>query len=160
MTRQHGYTFIELLAVATTISLLCAIAMPAYFNYKTRAKTLDALNMTAVAKHKISNYYKYTGSFPANNTAAGLKAPEDIRSGLTQSLTVENGAIHVVFSEKDKYLAGKTLSFRPVIVKGSFTSPIHFKCGYSSDTFSDKMTIIGEDKTNVEKTYLPGVCRN
>ncbi|MPV85538.1 pilin [Ostreibacterium oceani] len=167
---SNGFTLLELMAVAVIVSIIAATAIPAYLDYTLRAEVLDSINVSATAKKKVNDYYQYTGRFPANNQAAGLPVPEKIRSARVSRVEIKNGVIHVTFSDtlEQRQLAGKVVSFRPVVVKNSPSSPLHFKCGYGdyegdSDSYNQKMddvfVIFGKNSTNVNKRLLPASCR-
>lgn len=157
MNKQQGFTFIELMLVAGIIGILIAIAIPAYIDYQLRAKVVDAYSLSTTARHKVADFYRYTGAFPVNNRAAGLPPPDKVSSKYIQRLTIDHGAIHVLFSDADKKLSGKYLTLRPTVVIDSPTTPIHFSCGYA--TADETQAIIGENKTNLDKKWLAASCR-
>lgn len=147
----------ELMIVAAIIGILVAIAIPAYFKHQLRAKVVDAYFLSDSARHKVAEFYRYTGDFPSNNRAAGLPKPQKINSRYIDSLTIENGAIHLLFSDEDKHLAGKYLTLRPTVTKDSPNTPLYFSCGYA--TAEDEQIIIGKNQTNLDKKWLAASCR-
>ncbi|EJL6397424.1 fimbrial protein [Vibrio cidicii] len=71
VTKQQGFTLIELMIVVAIIGVLSAIAIPAYQNYVKKSEAAIGL---ATAKSLITNidmYIQEKGSFPAN-TATGF----------------------------------------------------------------------------------------
>lgn len=156
---QLGFTLIELVIVAVIIGILSAIAIPAYHSYTLRAQVSEALSSTSTARHAISNYYKYTGKFPVDNFASGVPKPDDMTGKYIQNITVVDGAIHVRFVESPSQLASKIVTLRPVYIEGAPTAPIHFVCGYA-DPESALQKVAGENKTDIDKNWLPAACRS
>jgi type IV pilus assembly protein PilA len=72
MARDEGFTLIELLVVMLIIGILAAIAIPTFFNQKTKAQDADTKAMAHTAQTAIETYATdqpngtYTGATPAN----------------------------------------------------------------------------------------------
>jgi len=75
MTRNKGFTLIELMAVVAIVSILAVIAIPAYLDYVVRSKVSEGMVFAAEAKTSVSEYYYNIKKMPINNYQAGL--PED-----------------------------------------------------------------------------------
>ncbi len=75
---QGGFTFLELIIVATIINVLAAIAIPAYQQYQDRAKLTEAFNLSKMAKSQIADFYRQTGRLPIDNKMAGLPTAEKL----------------------------------------------------------------------------------
>ncbi len=159
LEKQQGFTLLELLTVALIIGILAAIAIPAYHEYLLRAKISEAYHISATARQKIAKYYQYVGDFPTDNYATGLARADKLTGQYVKSIEIENGAIHLLFSDTEPSLEGKYLTLRPVTVKGSPTSPIYFICGYA--TIEDNKKILhGNNKTNIEESLLNNTCKD
>ena len=79
-------------------------------------------------------------------------------SNYVKSLTVEAGAIHVVFgNQANGGLQGKTLSLRPAVVEDAPVVPVAWVCGFAAGP--EKMTVMAGNKTNLPKNWLPVNCR-
>ncbi|MDH4095973.1 MAG: pilin [Betaproteobacteria bacterium] len=95
---------------------------------------------------------------PADNASAGLPVPEKVVSNYISALSVEGGAIHLIFGNRaHRQLAGRILSLRPAIVADAPVVPIAWVCGYAS--VPGNMTAQGENRTNIPGAYLPMQCR-
>ena len=68
------------------------------------------------------------------------------------------GAIHITFGNRANFLInGKVLSIRPAVVDDAPIVPVTWVCGTAE--VPGKMTVKGENRTNIETGYLPFNCR-
>ena len=88
MSKQKGFTLIELMIVVAIIGILAAIAIPAYQDYTIRAQVSEGLNLTAACKAGVSETYMDSGAFPATNLAAGLSPAANITGKYTTQVAV------------------------------------------------------------------------
>jgi prepilin-type N-terminal cleavage/methylation domain-containing protein len=70
--RSSGFTLIELMVVVSIVSILVALAVPAYQDYTIRAKVIECINISAVPKLQIAEFRQTTGRWPANSSEAGI----------------------------------------------------------------------------------------
>lgn len=153
-----GYTLVEVAVVLGILAILALISLPSYLDRIVRQQIEAALPLADYAKKPIGEFWGATQTFPADNAAAQLPAADKIVGNYVQSLTVEEGAIHLVFGNRAHgALTGKTLSLRPAIVADAPTVPIAWVCGTAQAP--DKMTVQGKNRTNVDDMYLPLACR-
>lgn len=158
MSIQKGFTLIELMVVVAIIGILASVALPSYQVYVQRSEVVEALSMAGTIRENVGNYYVEKLAFPANNDTAGVPEPDKLIGNRITQVVVEQGAIHVTLGNKaSKPLHGKVLTFRPAVVNGSPQSPISWLCGFDEPV--EGMQAIGENKTNIEKDFLPAVCR-
>lgn len=144
---EQGFTFIELMTVATLIAVLAAVAIPAYTDYIVRSHTVEGMLLTINVKRAIGDYYAYHGKFPKDNKQARISSPEQLMGNDVSRMEVSDGNILVTFgSHSNQEIAGKTLSFRPQVNNQSPLGSIVWQCGK-------------DEKTTVEKKYLPSSCK-
>ena len=94
---QQGFTLIELMIVVTIISILAAVAMPAYQDYTIRAQISEGLTLSADARSAVSEYYKERGDWPADNDEAGLADKHDIIGKYTEHMSVNDNVIEIKY---------------------------------------------------------------
>jgi type IV pilus assembly protein PilA len=154
----RGFTLIELMVVVAIIAILALMAVPLYRDKYIRDQVVEAMRLTDIAKGPIAAAWTATRTLPDDNAAAGLPAPDKVVSNYVKSMTVEAGAIHVVFGNlASNALRGKTLSLRPAVVEDAPIVPVAWVCGYAAAP--EKMTVIAANRTDVPKVWLPVNCR-
>ena len=154
----RGFTLIELMVVVAIIAILAMMAVPLYRDKYVREQVVEAMRLTDIAKGPIAAAWATSKTFPDDNAAAGLPTPDKVVSNYVKSLTIEGGAIHVVFgNQANGALRGMTLSLRPAVVEDAPVVPVAWVCGYAAAP--EKMTVTGANRTDVPKVWLPINCR-
>jgi hypothetical protein len=75
------------------------------------------------------------------------------------SVAIQNGAINITFGNKaNNVILGKVLTLRPAVVEDAPIVPVTWVCGYA--TAPEKMTVKGENQTNIPPGLLPIRCRS
>ena len=158
-----GFTFIELLIVVAMISILTAIAIPAYRDYLLRGKVSESLLFLGDAKSAINEFHSRWGRMPADNREAGLREPESVRGNYVRSLSVHDGVMVALMDlgkDSDQQPIMRTLTFRPWLNKSVSGSPIIWSCAEQDPAAGAAYQAQGSIAANpVEAKWLPSICR-
>lgn len=156
---RRGFSLIELVVVIAILATLALIALPNLTDKVVRDQINEALPLADVAKGPVASAWSLTHILPADNTAAGIPAPEKIVNTYVRSVAVENGAVHITFGNSaNGVLKDKVLTLRPAVVDDAPVVPVSWIC--AKGKVPDQMTAKGEDRTTVPANYLPLKCRN
>ena len=143
MKKQQGFTLIELMIVVAIIGILAAIAIPAYQDYTIRAQVSEGMSLASGSKTAVAEYYQDHGTFPGDNSTAGVSEPTQIRGKYTTSVTVGgSGVISVTYgndANADLVADGGKLVLTPVTHVGS----VEWGC----------------DQSDLPAKWLPSACR-
>ena len=158
VTTDRGMTMIEILVVVGIVGILALMAVPALQERIVRDQVVAAVPLADIAKTPIAAAWAATQTFPADNAAAGLPVPDKIVNNYVSSVVIANGAIHMTFGNSASgALKGKILTIRPAVVEDAPIVPVAWICGNAG--WPDKMTVKGENKTNLLAVFLPVNCR-
>ena len=156
--RHRGFTLLELMVVVGIIAILALAAIPTYQDKFIRDQIAEALPLADIAKPSVALSWAMLQSFPADNAAAGLPVADKIVNNYFSSVAIQGGAINITFgNHANRAVLGKILTLRPAVVTDAPIVPVTWVCGYA--TAPDKMTIRGENKTNIPPGWLPIRCR-
>jgi type IV pilus assembly protein PilA len=149
---------IEMMAVLAVIGILAVMAIPSLQEKLIRDQIVEALPLADIAKAPIAISWGLTQTFPASNDAAGLPAADKIVGNYVNATLIEGGAIHMTFGNRaNNAIRGKVLSLRPAVVTDAPIVPVAWVCGNA--TVPDKMTVKGQNRTDIPNVLLPARCR-
>jgi type IV pilus assembly protein PilA len=158
MKRPNGFTMVEMMAVVAVITILAMMAVPSYLDKIVKAQIEAALPLSDLAKRSVSAYWSATQKMPADNAIAALPVADKIVGNYISAVTVSDGVINMTFGNRaSKSIAGKVLSIRPAVVDDAPVVPIAWVCGFAEGP--EKMTVMGQNQTNIDPLYLPFDCR-
>jgi type IV pilus assembly protein PilA len=132
--------------------------VPSFQDQIVRDQIATALPLADIAKKPVAESWAAVQALPASNAAAGLPTDDRIVSNHVSSVLVHNGALHITFGNRaNGVINGKVLTLRPAVVKDAPIVPVAWVCGYAEAPA--KMTLIGENRTNIPPRFLPYACR-
>jgi type IV pilus assembly protein PilA len=157
---QKGFTLIELMIVVAIIGILAAIAIPAYQDYLIRSQVSEGLTMAASAKAGVAEFYANKGTWPVDNSEAGLGSAAAIDGKYVDGIEIDNGGITITYGHEANatHLAGETVGLSP---GASENGDVIWKCGTADDPsgWAGQATSATIASTSIAGKYLPSSCR-
>ncbi|MBH6475080.1 pilin [Neisseria meningitidis] len=162
-TLQKGFTLIELMIVIAIVGILAAVALPAYQDYTARAQVSEAILLAEGQKSAVTEYYLNHGTWPSNNTSAGVASTAtDIKGKYVEKVEVANGVItaEMKSSGVNKEIQGKKLSLWAKRQDGS----VKWFCGQpvtrDANATNDDVKAATDTAKKIDTKHLPSTCRD
>jgi type IV pilus assembly protein PilA len=153
-----GFSLMEVMVALAIVAILALMAAPSFQDQIVRDQIKTALPLADIAKKPVETAWTALQVFPPDNAAAGLPSDDKIVSNQIKSVLVQDGAIQITFGNRASGLInGKILTLRPAVVADAPIVPIAWVCG--SAEAPDKMTVMGQNQTNIPDNFLPFNCR-
>lgn len=150
---------VEMMVVIGIIAILALMMIPGYQDRLIRNQINEAMPLADIAKTRIAASWAVAQAFPADNAAAGLPVADKIVNNFISAVTVQDGAINITFGNRaNGAIRGKLLTIRPAVVEDAPVVPVTWVCGYAAAP--GKMTVRGDNRTNIPMSYLPFLCRS
>jgi type IV pilus assembly protein PilA len=120
---------------------LAAVAIPTYQRYIIRGQVAEGLNLSSGAKGAVSEFYMNQGTWPADNTVAGLAEESQISGSYTAQVEVKDNVIEIQYGfDAHSAISGELLVLTAFDNSGS----VSWTCASAGA---------------IEDVYLPAVCR-
>ncbi|EMT3227189.1 pilin [Neisseria gonorrhoeae] len=123
----------------------------------------EAILLAEGQKSAVTEYYLNHGTWPEDNTSAGVAASSTIKGKYVQSVTVTNGVVtaKMLSSGVNKEIQGKRLSLWAKRQAGS----VKWFCGQpvqrdNAKADNDDVKADAADKDKIETKHLPSTCRD
>ncbi|MEG3747702.1 pilin [Neisseria meningitidis] len=158
-TLQKGFTLIELMIVIAIVGILAAVALPAYQDYTARAQVSEAILLAEGQKSAVTEYYLNHGTWPKNNTSAGVASSSTIKGKYVEKVEVKNGVItaEMKSSGVNKEIQGKKLSLWAKRQDGS----VKWFCGQPvTRNAANADTVAADTAKKIDTKHLPSTCRD
>ncbi|EMR8772252.1 pilin [Neisseria gonorrhoeae] len=118
----------------------------------------EAILLAEGQKSAVTEYYLNNGKWPADNGAAGVASPTDIKGKYVKEVKVENGVVTATMKSDgvNKEIKDKKLSLWAKRQDGS----VKWFCGQpvQRDANDDAVTADGNNK--IDTKHLPSTCRD
>ncbi|HGH6800664.1 TPA: pilin [Neisseria meningitidis] len=162
-TLQKGFTLIELMIVIAIVGILAAVALPAYQDYTARAQVSEAILLAEGQKSAVTEYYLNHGTWPGDNSSAGVATSSEIKGKYVAGVKVEKGVItaQMASSNVNNEIKGKKLSLWAKRQAGS----VKWFCGQpvqraaATGAKADDVTA-ATDNNGINTKHLPSTCRD
>ena len=156
--QEGGFTLIELMVVISIITVMATMALPSFRDRVIRAQVEEAFALGKVAMASVEEHYKVRGTFPGDNSRAGLPAAEKMIGNYVTRVSVEDGVVTVILGNRINANAeGKSVVIRPAIVEGEPKVPIAWVYGHA--TVPKGMTVMGVNSGTLPPRHLPVYAR-
>ncbi|WP_308477498.1 pilin [Neisseria gonorrhoeae] len=124
-----------------------------------RAQVSEAILLAEGQKSAVTEYYLNHGTWPENNTSAGVaSSASDIKGKYVQSVTVAKGVVTAQMKSDgvNNEIKGKKLSLWAKRENGS----VKWFCGQPVKRDKANDTVAADAKDAIETKHLPSTCRD
>ncbi|EMT3631794.1 pilin [Neisseria gonorrhoeae] len=118
----------------------------------------EAILLAEGQKSAVTEYYLNNGKWPADNGAAGVASPTDIKGKYVKEVKVENGVVTATMKSDgvNKEIQGKKLSLWAKRQDGS----VKWFCGQPVTRGANDDAVTADGNNKIDTKHLPSTCRD
>lgn len=161
--REAGFTLVDTMIAVTIVAVLATLAIPFYRDYVVRTQVIEGLTLAAGSADAVAQTYMEDGVWPADNSAAGLGAPDGYQGLYVTSIEVVDGSVRITYGGlANAVIRGRTLTIEPAV---DGAGDIRWQCGAAeSPARQIARAMNGGDEEDgstetVDAKYVPDGCR-
>lgn len=114
MTRNQGFTLIELMIVIAIIGILASLAIPAYQGFIARAQAVEGFTVTSAMRAELSEQFAMQGGALEDITPSNIPSVNDLTGRYVDNVTLTDTPQLTIMVTFDEGLhAGETLELIP-----------------------------------------------
>ncbi|HFA6787973.1 TPA: pilin, partial [Neisseria gonorrhoeae] len=123
-----------------------------------RAQVSEAILLAEGQKSAVTEYYLNNGTWPEDNTSAGVASASKIIGKYVQKVEVAKGVVTATMKSDgvNKEIKGKKLSLWARRQDGS----VKWFCGQPVKRNANNDDVTADDKDKIETKHLPSTCRD
>ncbi|EMT3768595.1 pilin [Neisseria gonorrhoeae] len=123
-----------------------------------RAQVSEAILLAEGQKSAVTEYYLNNGKWPADNGAAGVASPTDIKGKYVKEVKVENGVVTATMKSDgvNNEIQDKRLSLWAKRENGS----VKWFCGQPVTRNANDDAVTADGNNKIDTKHLPSTCRD
>ena len=158
MSKQRGFTLLEVMVVVIIIGILAAIAYPSYLRYVRDARLQNAKTELALAQNMLEKYYAQNSSFRKTGVS-----PAAYPNEVLTNIQGKNTFFNIAFYTQDE--AGKPAACNPANASNDkyclYAAPVQAtNAGETRFIFADATGVIQECEKGTASITTAGVLTN
>lgn len=153
---------VVLCGIVPILSILAAIAIPAYQDYNIRVQVTEGLNLASAVKTAVAESFANTGAWPTDLDEAGSDSAAPPSGKYVSRVDIDHGTITITYGDgANDAIDGLAVSLTPTL---DDQNDVFWLCGYStgagSALYEPTSGPAGVGQTDIPEKYLPQSCRD
>lgn len=149
ISRQSGFTLVEMMIVVLIIGVLSAMAIPAYQSHIARSQMTEAIMLGGGARSRIAEFYSGHGRWPA----AAASVLDGVSGNYVGSITLQN-------SDDSTMSIDIVMTMKSIGVSVDISqAQLALRTTDGGNTWACTNTFVGATKP-VDARFLPKACKD